>query len=78
MWASRGESKYIIFARAFILSCIALEVPAFGIFATVIRPVRSAVSTRDIVKPTWPEDLSGPGNVSVSFVGNLFFYEDEH
>ncbi|KAJ7311601.1 hypothetical protein DFH08DRAFT_974029 [Mycena albidolilacea] len=63
----RGESKYIIFARAFILSCIALGVPAFGIFATVIRPISSAVSTRNIVKPTWPEDHSGPGNVSVSF-----------
>ncbi|KAJ7705221.1 hypothetical protein B0H14DRAFT_3027652 [Mycena olivaceomarginata] len=62
-----GESKYIIFARAFILSCIALGVPAFGIFAVVIRPVKSAVSTRDIVRPTWPEDHSGPGNVSVSF-----------
>ncbi|KAJ7827763.1 hypothetical protein B0H14DRAFT_2813568 [Mycena olivaceomarginata] len=64
----KGESKYIIFARAFILSCIALEVPAFGIFAVVIRPVRSAVSTRNIVKPTWPEDHSGSVNVSVSFV----------
>ncbi|KAJ7798336.1 hypothetical protein B0H14DRAFT_2617987 [Mycena olivaceomarginata] len=42
-------------------------IPAFGIFAVVIRPVRSAVSTRNIVKPTWPEDHSGPGNVSVSF-----------
>jgi hypothetical protein len=78
MWASRGESKYIIFARAFILSCIALGVPAFGRFAVVIRPVKSAVSTRNIVKPTWPEDYSGPGNVSASFVGNLFFYKDEH
>ncbi|KAJ7312563.1 hypothetical protein DFH08DRAFT_896721 [Mycena albidolilacea] len=42
----RGESKYIIFARAFVLSAIGMGVPAFGIYATIIMPLNSVVSTR--------------------------------
>ncbi|KAJ7312561.1 hypothetical protein DFH08DRAFT_896715, partial [Mycena albidolilacea] len=45
----RGESKYIIFARAFVLSAIGMGVPAFGIYATIIMPLNSVVSTRTMV-----------------------------
>ncbi|KAJ7807342.1 hypothetical protein B0H14DRAFT_3881958 [Mycena olivaceomarginata] len=49
----RGESRYIVVARALILSCIALGVPAFGIYATVIMPLTSTIFTRTVMNPPW-------------------------
>ncbi|KAJ7355983.1 hypothetical protein DFH08DRAFT_1053717 [Mycena albidolilacea] len=57
----RGESKYIIFARAFILSCIAPGVPAFGIFAVVIRPIKSAKGQSGSEFRIWGGGGSRPG-----------------
>ncbi|KAJ7323234.1 hypothetical protein DFH08DRAFT_1029526 [Mycena albidolilacea] len=54
----RGESRYIVVSRALVLSCVALGVPAFGIYVTVIMPLTSVVSTRTIRNPQWtPVDL---------------------
>ncbi|KAJ7323225.1 hypothetical protein DFH08DRAFT_1029512 [Mycena albidolilacea] len=52
----RGESRYIVVARALILSCIALGVPAFGIYATVTMPLNSMISTRTVMDPLWTWD----------------------
>ncbi|KAF8172586.1 hypothetical protein K438DRAFT_1772628 [Mycena galopus ATCC 62051] len=43
---TQGESKYIVFARALVLSCIGIGAPAFnGIYAAIIRPASAVVST---------------------------------
>ncbi|KAJ7806635.1 hypothetical protein B0H14DRAFT_2875291 [Mycena olivaceomarginata] len=62
----RGESKYIIFARAFVLSAIAIAVPAFGIYATIIMPLTSVVSTRTIATDQGLEFRTLPGHAALS------------
>ncbi|KAJ7453784.1 hypothetical protein FB451DRAFT_1280786 [Mycena latifolia] len=42
----RGESQFIIFARAVILSCIALGVPAYGVYTIVVIPLNAQVYPR--------------------------------
>ncbi|KAJ7312578.1 hypothetical protein DFH08DRAFT_896739 [Mycena albidolilacea] len=58
----RGESRYIIFARAFVLSAIGMGVPAFGIYATIIMPLNSAVSTRTMATDYGFETGNLPGH----------------
>ncbi|KAJ7323219.1 hypothetical protein DFH08DRAFT_817791 [Mycena albidolilacea] len=58
----RGESRYIVVSRALVLSCIALGVPAFGIYATIIVPVNTLVSTRTIRNADWP---GSPNNATI-------------
>ncbi|KAJ7208618.1 hypothetical protein GGX14DRAFT_633474 [Mycena pura] len=45
----RGESNVIIIARAFIISCVAIGVPAFGLYSIVILPFSAEVYTKSIV-----------------------------
>ncbi|KAF7350841.1 Short-chain dehydrogenase/reductase family protein [Mycena sanguinolenta] len=61
----RGESGIIILARALILSCLAVGVPIFGIYAIVINPIHASVYTRSVVTSPTSEDLDSlPGNVT--------------
>ncbi|KAF7367177.1 Short-chain dehydrogenase/reductase family protein [Mycena sanguinolenta] len=61
----RGEAKYIIIARALVLTCIGIGLPAFGIYVTVIKPANATVFTAWIPQPAWVAEL--PGNASISF-----------
>ncbi|KAJ7222470.1 hypothetical protein GGX14DRAFT_663886, partial [Mycena pura] len=47
----RGESKIIIFARAIVISCIGIGVPAFGVYSIFIVPllIRPVVYTKSLV-----------------------------
>ncbi|KAJ7891936.1 hypothetical protein B0H14DRAFT_2687709 [Mycena olivaceomarginata] len=58
----RGVSRYIIFARAFVLSAIGMGVPAFGIYATIIMPLNSVVSTRTMATDYGFETGNLPGH----------------
>ncbi|KAJ7923956.1 hypothetical protein B0H13DRAFT_1864426 [Mycena leptocephala] len=69
----RGESRYIIIARAIVLTCIGLGVPAFGLYVTVITPVNTVVSTILISNPSVKEDL--PGNATLIFAPDDYHYE---
>ncbi|KAJ6467335.1 hypothetical protein C8R45DRAFT_1019815 [Mycena sanguinolenta] len=62
----RGESKFIIVARAVVLSCIGIGVPAFGIYVTLIEPTGAKVSTTLIQSPRFVAAL--PGNATIAFV----------
>ncbi|KAJ7312569.1 hypothetical protein DFH08DRAFT_896725 [Mycena albidolilacea] len=62
----RGESRYIIFARALVLSAIGMGVPAFGIYATIIMPLTSVVSTRTIATDQGFEFGTLPGHAALS------------
>ncbi|KAF7351799.1 hypothetical protein MSAN_01613400 [Mycena sanguinolenta] len=64
----RGESKYIVIARAVILSAIGVGVPAFGIYVTMVEPAVATVSTAWIQHPSSLADL--PGNVTIYFEPN--------
>ncbi|KAF7357204.1 Short-chain dehydrogenase/reductase family protein [Mycena sanguinolenta] len=67
----RGESVIIIFARALTVSCIAVGIPIFGIYAMAISPIHASVYTRSVATFA-PEDLgSPPGNVTLlmSYIG---------
>ncbi|KAJ7935057.1 hypothetical protein B0H13DRAFT_1854758 [Mycena leptocephala] len=71
--SERGESRYIIIARAIVLTCIGLGVPAFGLYVTVITPVNTVVSTILISNPSVKEDL--PGNATIIFAPDDYHYE---
>ncbi|KAJ7105687.1 hypothetical protein C8R44DRAFT_806662, partial [Mycena epipterygia] len=60
----RSESKIIMFARAVILSCLALAVPAFGIYSIFVLPTVTQVYLRSL-----PVDAGSfpAGNVTVLF-----------
>jgi hypothetical protein len=45
----RGESRTIVFARAFIISCIALGVPAFAAYFIIFLPLTTQIYTRSVV-----------------------------
>ncbi|KAJ6461703.1 hypothetical protein C8R45DRAFT_941096 [Mycena sanguinolenta] len=65
----RGESKYIISARAAVLSCIGVGVPAFGIYSTMIKPAHATVSSIWIPRSSRAGDsfdLPG-GKATISF-----------
>jgi hypothetical protein len=64
----RGESRYIVVSRALVLSCIALGVPAFGIYATIIVPVNTLVSTRTIRNADW---AGSPNNATILIVSQF-------
>ncbi|KAJ6543061.1 hypothetical protein B0H19DRAFT_313721 [Mycena capillaripes] len=69
----RGESRFIMFPRAFIISLIAIGVPAFAIYSIIIIPLSTQIYTRDLVAypfaPTqafpFPRSAAPPGNVTV-------------
>ncbi|KAJ6506819.1 hypothetical protein C8R45DRAFT_1069769 [Mycena sanguinolenta] len=67
----RGESKYIIIARAVALSCIGIALPAFGIYVTMVKPVAAGVSTTLVVDSNpwafWSWDDYSGGNATLSF-----------
>ncbi|KAJ6467342.1 hypothetical protein C8R45DRAFT_938689 [Mycena sanguinolenta] len=60
----RGESKYIIAARAVVLSCIGIGITAFGVYAAVVGPAVAVVAAAMI-----DVDSAGdlPGNATVTF-----------
>ncbi|KAF7350840.1 hypothetical protein MSAN_01646000 [Mycena sanguinolenta] len=66
----RGESMIIIVARALTLTCIALGVPVFGIYAMVISPIRASVYTRSVA--TFATGGLGLPNGNVLFLMGLF------
>ncbi|KAJ7208616.1 hypothetical protein GGX14DRAFT_566832 [Mycena pura] len=64
----RGESKVIVFARAFVISCVAVGVPAFGIYSIVIVPLNAEVYTKSIVHSTAignPDSQALTGNAEI-------------
>ncbi|KAF7357203.1 Short-chain dehydrogenase/reductase family protein [Mycena sanguinolenta] len=78
----RGESVIIIFARALILSCIAVGIPVFGIYAMVINPIHASVYTRSVAKFATADLGSPPGNVTFlmsyfGFDGSAAFSTDD-
>ncbi|KAF7346615.1 hypothetical protein MSAN_01799000 [Mycena sanguinolenta] len=60
----RGESKYIIIARAVVLSGIGVGVPAFGIYVTMIEPAAATATTTLTAFPQFAVDLPGPATIS--------------
>ncbi|KAJ7893416.1 hypothetical protein B0H14DRAFT_890896 [Mycena olivaceomarginata] len=68
----RGESVVIIIARALILSCIAVGVPIFGIYAVVISPIRASVYTRSVATFATADLGSPPGNITFGMVYSTF------
>ncbi|KAF7378257.1 Short-chain dehydrogenase/reductase family protein [Mycena sanguinolenta] len=69
----RGESKYIIIARAIVLSSIGVGVPAFGIYATTIKPAIATPTTTLTAFPQIRADL--PGLAMIFFApSNYSFY----
>ncbi|KAJ6497329.1 hypothetical protein C8R45DRAFT_1128954 [Mycena sanguinolenta] len=69
----QGESVIIILARALILSCIAVGIPIFGIYAMVISPIHASVYTLSIT--TLPTGIflgSPPGNVTFLMVNSVW------
>ncbi|KAF7350853.1 Short-chain dehydrogenase/reductase family protein [Mycena sanguinolenta] len=66
----RGESMVIIVARALTLTCIALGVPVFGIYAMVISPIQASVYTRSVA--TFATGGLGLPNGNVTFLLGLF------
>ncbi|KAJ6497353.1 hypothetical protein C8R45DRAFT_926082 [Mycena sanguinolenta] len=66
----RGESIIIIVARALILTCLALGVPIFGIYAVVISPIRASVYTRSVATFAAGDLYSPSGNIM--FLMGLF------
>ncbi|KAF7351790.1 Short-chain dehydrogenase/reductase family protein [Mycena sanguinolenta] len=69
----RGESKYIIVARAVVLSATGVGVPAFGIYVTMVEPAAATVSTAWIQPPPLVPDL--PGNVTIYLEANNSSYD---
>ena len=70
----RGKSKVIIFARAFVISCVAVGVPAFGIYSIVIVPLNAEVYTKSIIHSTaiWNRDAQAlTGNASIYLVSGI-------
>ncbi|KAJ7453790.1 hypothetical protein FB451DRAFT_1519187 [Mycena latifolia] len=64
----RGESRPIIFARAVVLSCIILGVPAFGIYTVFILPLAAQNNTAIVARV--PNALNyPPGNATVYLTG---------
>ncbi|KAJ6497356.1 hypothetical protein C8R45DRAFT_125323 [Mycena sanguinolenta] len=61
----RGEAKTIIIVRAVILTCIALGLPAFGIYAMIVSPVRASVYTRFVATFAAGDLVSPQGGVTV-------------
>jgi hypothetical protein len=75
MFLRRGESVAIITVRAFVLSCIGLAVPAFGIYAMVVSPIRAQIYTRSVATFA-AGDLGSPsGNATFVMVRDLFCVE---
>ncbi|KAJ6467397.1 hypothetical protein C8R45DRAFT_938736 [Mycena sanguinolenta] len=62
----RGESKYTIMIRAIVLTCIGIGVPAFGIYATLIKPTHAVVSTIVIENPPINLLLPSLANATIS------------
>ncbi|KAJ7826887.1 hypothetical protein B0H14DRAFT_1243639 [Mycena olivaceomarginata] len=60
----RGESVVIIIARALILSCIAVGLPIFGIYAMVINPIRASIYTRSVATFATVDLGTPPGNIT--------------
>ncbi|KAJ7168616.1 hypothetical protein C8R46DRAFT_1033825 [Mycena filopes] len=54
----RGESRVILFARAVIISCIALGIPAFGFYSVVFKPFTGRLFNQ--YPSTLFSDVSGP------------------
>ncbi|KAF8156355.1 hypothetical protein K438DRAFT_1777441 [Mycena galopus ATCC 62051] len=67
-----GEFSNLIL-RAIVVTCIGLGVPAFGIYATIIKPSNTVVSTTLISNPSFEEDL--PGNATITFAPDDYHYE---
>ncbi|KAF7367176.1 Short-chain dehydrogenase/reductase family protein [Mycena sanguinolenta] len=65
----RGESKYIIIARALVLSCLWIGVPAFGIYATVLKPAAAVISTT-LVDMTVDDGV--PGNATIYVASDTY------
>ncbi|KAJ7453776.1 hypothetical protein FB451DRAFT_1565462 [Mycena latifolia] len=64
----RGESRPIILARAVVLSCIILGVPAFGVYAVFILPLAAQSNTAIVARV--PNALNyPPGNAIVYLTG---------
>ncbi|KAJ7808308.1 hypothetical protein B0H14DRAFT_3762260 [Mycena olivaceomarginata] len=51
----RGESRLIILTRAIILSCIALGVPAFAMYAIVIKPANTLIYNKNVMYAGSPD-----------------------
>ncbi|KAJ6497332.1 hypothetical protein C8R45DRAFT_1128957 [Mycena sanguinolenta] len=66
----RGESIAIIVARAFVLTCLALGIPIFGIYAVIISPIQALVYTRSVATFAAGDLGSPPGNIM--FLMGLF------
>ncbi|KAF7296232.1 Short-chain dehydrogenase/reductase family protein [Mycena chlorophos] len=64
----RGESRLILFVRAFFITCIAIAVPAFAIYAIIVLPSQSIVYAREISQPT---DFEFP-SVPIAFMLECF------
>lgn len=69
--APRGESRYIIAARAVILTCIALGVPAYGIYTIFIQAFAVEVYTRTSMTE-WLTDDALSGNATIYLVWMSF------
>ncbi|KAJ7850226.1 hypothetical protein B0H13DRAFT_2284852 [Mycena leptocephala] len=69
----RGESVAIITVRAFVLSCIGLAVPAFGIYAMVVSPIRAQIYTRSVATFA-AGDLGSPSG-NATFVMGYFMFD---
>ncbi|KAF7362522.1 Short-chain dehydrogenase/reductase family protein [Mycena venus] len=70
----RGESAIIIMARGLVLSCMALGVPMFGIYAIIISPLQAPVYTRSVPSFEAGNLTSPPGNVT--FLMEYFSFKD--
>ncbi|KAJ6467430.1 hypothetical protein C8R45DRAFT_938768 [Mycena sanguinolenta] len=64
---SRGEAKYIVIGRALVLTCIGIGLPAFGIYATVIKPGEATIFTNTVAQPEFP-DVYLSGNATMYLV----------
>ncbi|KAF7337327.1 Short-chain dehydrogenase/reductase family protein [Mycena sanguinolenta] len=67
-----GESKIILVARAFILTCLALGVPAFGIYSIVVSPIQASVYTRSVATFAAADLDNLPSSGHVTFLMGFF------
>ncbi|KAJ7347713.1 hypothetical protein DFH08DRAFT_1080040 [Mycena albidolilacea] len=58
----RGEGRYIIVMRAFVLSLVGISVPAFAIYSIFITPLSTQIYKRDLSDPY---TYTLPGNATV-------------
>ncbi|KAJ6568881.1 hypothetical protein B0H19DRAFT_1134143 [Mycena capillaripes] len=57
----RGESKLVIVARALVISCLGIIVPAFGLYSILLLPAQSEVYTKLIASSALIEQSELPG-----------------